>query len=207
MHGLNHRANRWLVPRSPSRGRRHEVLPPSRCLPARTISYTITVENTGNAPLVGVTVNDTLLGDIADEFDFDFADPFPIGETVTANVTYTPQAGDPDPITNTVTASGSGEDSETEATDVASCTTDITHEPGIDVTKSCPESAQVGDTITYAITITNTGDENLEDITVMDSLVGDLSAPSPTPSRRAIQSRTTSTTSSVSRARNRSRTP
>ena len=45
----------------------------------RTIEYTITVENTGNEPLVGVTVDDTLLGDITGEFDFDFAEPVPGG--------------------------------------------------------------------------------------------------------------------------------
>ena len=87
----------------------------------RTIEYTITVENTGNEPLEGVTVNDTLLGDITGEFDFDFSNPFPVGEVATAVVTYTPQAGDPDPITNTVTATGTGADSGVEASDEASC--------------------------------------------------------------------------------------
>ena len=68
-----------------------------------------------------------------------------MGNTVyTATVSYTPVAGDPDPLTNTVTASGTGADSGVEDTDTASCTTDITHEPGIDVTKSCPESVPFG---------------------------------------------------------------
>jgi uncharacterized repeat protein (TIGR01451 family) len=139
------------------------------------ISYTITVENTGNEPLVGVTVNDTLLGDITGDFDFDFSNPFPVGETATANVTYSPQPGDPDPLVNTVTASGTGEDSETEATDVASCVTDILN-PSIDVTKSCTPLAHVGDTVTYTITVTNDGDEDLTNVTVVDTILGDLSA-------------------------------
>ena len=143
------------------------------------IEYTITVENTGNEALVGVTVNDTLLGDITGDFDVDFANPFPVGATATAVVTYTPQAGDPDPLTNTVTASGNGADSGVEASDEASCTTDIEHQPGIDVTKSCPEAAGVGDVITYEITITNTGNEALVDITVNDSILGDVSAEFP----------------------------
>jgi uncharacterized repeat protein (TIGR01451 family) len=139
------------------------------------IEYTITVENTGNEPLVDVTVDDTLLGDITGDFDFDFSQPFPAGEVATAVVTYQQQAGDPDPITNTVTATGTGADSGAEATDTASCTTDIVHVPGIAVRKSCPAQAGEGDTITYSITVSNTGNEALEDVTVMDSVLGDLS--------------------------------
>ena len=67
-------------------------------------------------------MNDTLLGDITGDFDFDFANPFPVGEIATAVVSYTPQAGDPDPLTNTVTASGTGADSGAEASDDTSCT-------------------------------------------------------------------------------------
>ncbi len=102
-------------------------------------------------------MNDTLLGDITGDFDVDFANPFPVGATATAVVTYTPQAGDPDPLTNTVTASGNGADSGVEASDEASCTTDITHQPGIDVTKSCPESVPFGAEIEYTITVDEHG--------------------------------------------------
>jgi uncharacterized repeat protein (TIGR01451 family) len=139
------------------------------------IEYTITVENTGNEALVGVTVNDTLLGDITGDFDVNFANPFPVGGFATAVVSYTPQAGDPDPLTNTVTAAGNGADSGVEASDTDSCTTDILN-PAIDVEKSCTELAHVGDTVTYTITVTNTGDEDLDSVTVMDTVLGDLSA-------------------------------
>ena len=139
------------------------------------IEYTITVENTGNEALVEVTVDDTLLGDITDEFDFDFSNPFPAGATATAVVTYSPQAGDPDPITNTVTATGEGADSGEEASDGASCETDILN-PSIGVTKSCTALAHAGDTVTYTITVTNTGDEDLDNVKVMDTILGDLSA-------------------------------
>ena len=71
----------------------------------------------------------------------------------TATVSCTPVAGDPDPLTNTVTATGTGVDSGVEASDEASCTTDITHEPGIDVTKSCPASVPFGEDIEYTITV------------------------------------------------------
>jgi len=140
------------------------------------IEYTITVKNTGNEALTGVTVNDTLLGNITGDFDFDFSQPFPAGAVATAVVTYEQQAGDPDPITNTVTATGVGADSGARATDTASCTTDITHVPGIAVTKTCPAQAGEGDTVTYSITVSNTGNEPLEDVTVVDSVLGDLSS-------------------------------
>jgi uncharacterized repeat protein (TIGR01451 family) len=139
------------------------------------IEYTITVENTGNEALVGVTVDDTLLGDITGDFDVDFSNPFPVGGLATAVVSYTPQAGDPDPITNTVTATGNGEDSGAQASDEASCETDILN-PSIGVTKSCTALAHAGDTVTYTITVTNTGDEDLDGVTVVDTILGDLSA-------------------------------
>ncbi len=137
------------------------------------IEYTITVENTGNEALEGVTVTDTLLGDITGEFDVDFANPFPVGGFATAVVTYSPGA-DEDPVLNTVTATGTGADSGVEASDEASCTTDITHEPGIDVTKSCPETVPAGSDIEYTITVENTGNEALEGVTVTDTLLGDI---------------------------------
>ena len=65
-------------------------------------------------------------------------------------------AGDPDPLTNTVTASGR-RGLGVKATDTASCTTDITHEPDIDVTKSYPAEVPFGEDIEYTITVENTG--------------------------------------------------
>ena len=96
-----------------------------------------------------------------------------VGEIDTVTVGYTPQAGDPDPITNTVTASGTGADSGVEASDEASCETDILH-PTIDVEKQCTELAHVGDTVTYTITVTNTGDTTLYDISVDDDILGHI---------------------------------
>jgi uncharacterized repeat protein (TIGR01451 family) len=137
------------------------------------ITYTITVTNTGNEALEGVTVNDTLLGDITDQFDVDFSGSFGVGEVATATVTYSPGA-DEDPVSNTVTASGTGADSGDEASGEASCRTDITHEPGVEITKECPGSAPVGEDISYTITVTNTGNEALVGVIVNDTLMGDI---------------------------------
>jgi hypothetical protein len=47
--------------------------------------------------------------------------------------------------------------------------------PAIAVVKECPDVVTVGGEITYTVTITNTGEEPLEDIQVVDSLFGDIS--------------------------------
>ncbi|HEX9237026.1 MAG TPA: hypothetical protein VF972_12175, partial [Actinomycetota bacterium] len=60
-------------------------------------------------------------------------------------------------------------------TDTANCATDVTHVPGIAVEKTCPAKALVGDKLVYTITITNTGNEPLTNITVIDSIAGDVS--------------------------------
>jgi uncharacterized repeat protein (TIGR01451 family) len=44
--------------------------------------------------------------------------------------------------------------------------------PGLNVTKSCPASATVGDTIAYSITVTNSGQDMLVDLVVSDPLLG-----------------------------------
>jgi uncharacterized repeat protein (TIGR01451 family) len=139
------------------------------------IEYTITVTNTGNEALVGVTVNDTLLGDITGDFDFDFdfSSPFPVDEVATAVVTYSPGAEE-DPVNNSVTATGIGEDSEVQATDTAVCTTDVAN-PAIQIVKTVSdEVVPVGTTVTYTYVITNTGDVTLYDITVDDDIMGHI---------------------------------
>ncbi len=135
-----------------------------------TITYTITVTNTGDEDLEGITVDDTLLGDLSD----DFADTLAAGDSESHDFDYLVTEDSPDPVPNSVTATGTGVTSEEVVDDTAGCSTEILN-PDITVTKSCPESATVGDTITYTITVTNTGDEDLEGITVEDSLLGDLS--------------------------------
>ena len=68
------------------------------------ITYTITVENTGDETLNGVTVMDSLLGNLSGSYD----DVFSPGEEESHDFTYTVTAQSPDPVPNTVTASGTG---------------------------------------------------------------------------------------------------
>jgi uncharacterized repeat protein (TIGR01451 family) len=57
----------------------------------------------------------------------------------------------------------------------ANCLTDIIADPGIAVEKTCPDVAATGDEVTYSVTVTNTGNEPLTNVTVVDSVAGDLS--------------------------------
>jgi uncharacterized repeat protein (TIGR01451 family) len=132
------------------------------------ITYTITVTNVGNEALEGVTVIDTLLGDITDQFDVDFSGSFGVGEVATATVTYSPGA-DVDPVNNTVDVSGVGADSGTTATATASCSTDVLH-PAIQIIKDGPPLVHVGDTITYTFEVTNTGELELFDVVLSDPI-------------------------------------
>jgi uncharacterized repeat protein (TIGR01451 family) len=149
------------------------------------VTFTITIENTGNEPLDDVVVTDALLGgDIT--ADFNLPDPLPVGNTeYSAQFTYTPGA-DEDPVENSVHVEGVGADSGVSADDDASCDTDVLHQPGISVTKTCPESVPFGDDVTFTITIENTGNEPLDDVVVTDALLGgditaDFNLPDPLP--------------------------
>ena len=93
-------------------------------------------------------------------------------------------AADPDPLPNSVAVVAEG--SEATLTGSASCETDITHAPGIDVVKECPPSVPFGEDMTFTITVTNTGNEALEQVTVTDTLLGgditaDFEFPDPFP--------------------------
>ena len=137
------------------------------------ISYKITVTNTGTEALEGVTVDDTLLGPITDEFDVDLSLSLDVGVVATATVPYSPGA-DEDPVNNTVTAKGTGADSEVEASASASCSTDVSN-PGIAIEKTVDqEIVPIGTTVTFTYVITNTGDVTLFDIVVEDDILGPI---------------------------------
>jgi uncharacterized repeat protein (TIGR01451 family) len=137
------------------------------------VEFTITVTNTGTDVLTDITVDDSLKGDITDDFDVDLSAGLAVGASATATVTYTP-GSDEDPVENTVTATAKGAESDEDASDSASCSTDVQHQTEIDVEKSCPDTVEAGSDVEFTITVTNTGTEALTDITVDDSLKGDI---------------------------------
>jgi len=135
-----------------------------------TITYTITIENTGDVDLVADNITDSLLGDITPSF-LNF---LPEGVTDIVNIDYTVQSGDLDPLVNTVTAHYrvDGLLNDISATD--NCSVDLVQPLISVIMESGTTTSKVGDTITYTITIQNTGDVDLLTDSITDTLLGDL---------------------------------
>ncbi|MFR3790605.1 MAG: hypothetical protein ACLTWO_01585 [Blautia massiliensis (ex Durand et al. 2017)] len=153
------------------------------------LTYTITVENTGNVALNKLTVTDTFSGK---------GEPDSVGElalvwtgsgngwngnatietldalaSVTYTYTYTVVEADMgNKITNTASVTGDGlnDNGETETPAVE------VKKPGVDIVKTSEASREgtlkVGDTIKYTITVKNTGNTTLTGLTVTDKFEG-----------------------------------
>jgi uncharacterized repeat protein (TIGR01451 family) len=140
-----------------------------------TITYYYTVTNAGPDAACNVAVNDDRAGAatyVSGDNDGDGC--IDTDETWTFTATYTVQAGDPDPLVNTATVSSSAQDPNT-SNNQASWSVDILHR-AIAIDKSADKvQAHAGDTITYTIIVTNTGDTPLYGVTVTDTLLGTFS--------------------------------
>ena len=135
-----------------------------------TVTYTITVTNTGDEDLTNLTVVDTILGDLSASF----ADDLAVGASESHDFDYVVQESDPDPLVNEVTATGLGVRSESLVDDTAQCETDLIH-PGIEIVKTVDEeTVPIGTTVTYTYVVTNTGDTTLYDISVDDDMMGHI---------------------------------
>jgi uncharacterized repeat protein (TIGR01451 family) len=157
------------------------------------ITYDITITNNGNEDLENIVVVDTVDGNTPDDISDLFDDTLAAGASDSAQYVYSPDANDPDPLPNTVEVTAKGVFSSTTVTDEDTCDTDITHEPGIDVEKTCPLEVPFGDDVTFTITVKNTGNEPLENVSVTDALLGgDITAafnlPDPLPVGNTVYS-------------------
>lgn len=145
------------------------------------ITYTYTVTNTGEVTLYEVRLTDDKLGDLHLGLD-----RLAAGETTTATAVATVAESDlPGPLVNTATAAAQDETG-TPVTAVATASVELV-EPSIgrssiEVEKEAQDSRglplspfsplSLGDTITYVITVTNTGETMLTDIVAVDNHLG-----------------------------------
>ena len=147
-----------------------------------TITYTFAVSHaltSDNSPATGPLTD---LDDIAGAATFVDGDTntngdLDAGESWNYSVSYTILASDPDPLVNEVTVSGGSDPDGTtvpDATDTHSL--DITYAPILQVAKSGPASAAIGDTITYTFAVSHalTSDNSpvTGPLTVVDDIAG-----------------------------------
>jgi uncharacterized repeat protein (TIGR01451 family) len=138
----------------------------------QVVNYAITVTNTGNETLTGVVVTDPLthatlnIGTIG------------VGQTATVNTSYTASQNDIDlgnAIVNTASVTDSLGD-----TGSSTATTPVDQEPSVSIAKTVTSITNVnhdglidpGDIINYGIVVTNTGNETLNGVAVVDPLAG-----------------------------------
>jgi uncharacterized repeat protein (TIGR01451 family) len=141
------------------------------------VTYNFTIINTGASTLYLDTITDTVLGDLKAQALAADCGTLAGGASCSFSVDYTVPEGAPDPLINEVTVVYKSTLALTgpAISDKDDHSVDLVH-PAIDVTKSADTKiSKVGDTVNYTITVKNTGDCELVNITVSDSILGDLS--------------------------------
>jgi uncharacterized repeat protein (TIGR01451 family)/gliding motility-associated-like protein len=133
------------------------------------ISYSLVVTNTGNVTLTNVSLRDPLTN-----LNIGIGTITP-GQVVTETATYTVLQSDIDTgqVLNTANVVGTAP-SNAQVTDTASATVTAVQSSGVDLTKTADVATydQVGDVVTYTLTVTNTGNETLNNVTLTDPLTG-----------------------------------
>ena len=153
------------------------------------IGYTITVTNTGDTALTGITVADTLdqngtatsftlSGPSGDGGVSGIMEPAEVWVYTASHSVTQGQIDDANDLVNTIVF----DPSETAAAS-DSVTTTVTASPSIAVTKtaSATSNVSVGQVITYTYTITNTGNQTISSIKLADAHGGTGTAPAPDP--------------------------
>jgi uncharacterized repeat protein (TIGR01451 family) len=131
-----------------------------------TVTWEIVVTNTGDDTLTDVT--------LTDDNSYDYGTPFPLdaGESVTFTYTTNPDAN----VTNQVDASGTNSLGSTVSDDDTASVNVIA--PAIQVTETAtPGTVYDGNTVTWEVVVTNTGDDTLTDVTLTDDNDHDYGAP------------------------------
>jgi len=149
-----------------------------------TITYTFTVTNTGNVPLAGITIDDNkvqgITGPAAGE-DTNGDGKLDTTETWTFTGTYVVQLADIcGDIVNTATAKATDPCNPEGkiASPPDSVTVNVLHTASLALEKTADKTeANLGNTITYTFTVTNTGDVPLDGVTIEDNKVQGITGP------------------------------
>ncbi len=136
------------------------------------VDYTITVTNTSSAdsPNLTCTISDPLLGVNK------MVNLAPSGVDVT-NATRNVQEGDPDPLTNTASVTCSVDGFPNVLGPISDSHTTELFQPAVEVIKTGPDIAIIGETVTYNFTINNLSSSDSPDlilVSVVDNVLGDL---------------------------------
>ena len=139
---------------------------PATAIVGETITYFLTVFNNGDQPLTDVVVSDPLI----QLEDNGYIGNLAVGQSETISGTYTiPDGNYPDGLLNT--AQVTGECNGMTVTDQDTHTVTILR-TDISVDKTAQDTAEVGEEITYTITVTNTGNVALTDVNLVDAMLG-----------------------------------
>ncbi len=150
-----------------------------------TITYTFEVTNTGNVTLNNITIDDSKLGLV--DFSCGSGSLAP-GASRSCTSTYTITQADVDSgnVTNSATVEATAPDSSTVSDDSSDSTTTATNptviptcsdasieliKTGVWSDSNGNSSADVGETITYSFTVTNTGNVTISNITLSDAKI------------------------------------
>ncbi|MFD6816382.1 hypothetical protein ACFWCH_05675 [Microbacterium sp. NPDC060132] len=156
-----------------------------------TIAYTFSVANTGNVTMSGITVTDPKIGAVT--CDVTTLAPGEVASCTAPAYTITAADQDAGEVANTASATGtdpggtavpSNDDSTTTPVVAPAPALEIDKTAGTPVDVNGNGSTDVGDTIAYTFTVTNTGNVTVSDIAVNDPKVGtvtcDVTALGPT---------------------------
>ena len=149
---------------------------PAASKPGDTVTYTFTVENTGNVPVSDIAIAEgqfTGSGELsAIDCPAAQADRLDPGDIVECTATYVLTQSDVDggAVSNTATATGENPDGGQVTSPPSGTGVEITAEPGFDFEKRAVSGAhsKAGDVVEYEFELTNTGNVSITDYTVTE---------------------------------------
>lgn len=147
-----------------------------------TITYTFTVENTGNLPLTNVIIDDILLA--VENVTIPAVGNLAVGEIKAVNATYALTKANfiAGMVDNTATAEGDTPTAQTITSQPSTTSTPLVQTPALSLVKTAAPAtgSNIGDTIPYSFLVENTGDLPLTNIVINDPLLAAAGVTIPT---------------------------